>query len=436
MQGLWVEALTCLAEMADALKDDKLASEARAGAERTRAAIESTYWIPDRGYYAFATNRPQPQARAAEPGPNRERRQQRLNELKDVRLIDEDTVLPAVPLWWRVLNGSRAQEELDHIGGGAIATDWGARIISDRSRLYDPLSYHYGSVWPLFTGWTAMGAYRYGRPQIGYQAVMANALLTEEGALGYVTELLSGDFNSAFGRSSHHQVWSEAMVVSPIMRGLLGIEVNQSGRHLTFAPQLPADWDKVSALNVSAGDVRYDLAFERSAGKAIVRIERRVQVNAATAARVTVAPAFPLDARIRSVMANGRPAKWEMRPTGDVQFAEVNIEADTSSVEVVFSYDEGTDVYTERVAPHPGASNRGLRILRSRVDGAVLRLSLEGVGGQTYELNVRTPNHLSETQGVKVIEEKDRDPKLSVTFEGPDGAYVRREINIPLGSRK
>ena len=45
------------------------------------------------------------------------------------------------------------------------------RLLSDRSELYDPLSYHYGSVWPLFTGWASMAAYRYGRPHVGYQAL-------------------------------------------------------------------------------------------------------------------------------------------------------------------------------------------------------------------------------------------------------------------------
>ena len=40
-----------------------------------------------------------------------------------------------------------------------MATDWGARIISvNQSQLYDPLSYHYGSVWPLFTGWAGNGS--------------------------------------------------------------------------------------------------------------------------------------------------------------------------------------------------------------------------------------------------------------------------------------
>ncbi|HSB09148.1 MAG TPA: GH116 family glycosyl hydrolase [Blastocatellia bacterium] len=435
MQGLWIEALSCIAELADRLNDSKFAAEARTAAERTRSAAERTYWLADRGYYAFATNRPQATPREAEPGPNRERRQSRLNDLGKTRLIDEDTVLPAVPLWWRTLQDERAQTEIDHLGSGSMATDWGARIISNRSQLYDPLSYHYGSVWPLFTGWVSMGAYRYGRAHVGYQAMMANALLTYEGALGYVTELLSGDFNAAFGRSSHHQVWSEAMVVTPIMRGLLGIEVSEGGRRLTFAPQLPADWDGVQARGVPVGDARYDLALERGMGRETIKVERRVQVSAAGAARITVAPAFPLDAKIRSVAVNGSGVRFETRRTGDVQRVEVNVNADASISEIVFTYDDGTDVYVEREALRPGASNEGLRVLRSRAEANALGLTLEGLGGRTYELRMRTPRRVGETNGVRVIEEAGRDMKLLVSFEGPGDVHIRREIVIPLLAR-
>ena len=48
LQGLWVAASRGIAELADVMGDAALASAARAGAERTRAAIESTYWLPDR----------------------------------------------------------------------------------------------------------------------------------------------------------------------------------------------------------------------------------------------------------------------------------------------------------------------------------------------------------------------------------------------------
>ncbi|HEX8117442.1 MAG TPA: GH116 family glycosyl hydrolase, partial [Pyrinomonadaceae bacterium] len=229
MQGLWVEALRGVEEMAGLWGDEKLAVEAEEAARRVTEATEKTYWLPEHNFYAFATNLPRAEAREADKGPNRERRQQRMNEQDKLKLYEEDTVLPAVPLWFHVLEDERAQGEIDRLGSGHMATDWGARIVSDESRLYDPLSYHSGSVWPLFTGWASMGAYSYGRAHVGFQALMSNVLLREQGALGYTTELLSGDYNAPFGRSSHHQVWSEAMVAAPLLRGLLGLEVRDEG---------------------------------------------------------------------------------------------------------------------------------------------------------------------------------------------------------------
>ena len=122
------------------MNDSALASAGAASAERTRAAMEATYWRADRGFYAFATALPRMSPAVAEPGPNVRARQARLDAMRASRLIDEDTVLPAVPLWFGTVQDDRAQAELDHLGGAAIATDWGARLLSNQSALYDPLS--------------------------------------------------------------------------------------------------------------------------------------------------------------------------------------------------------------------------------------------------------------------------------------------------------
>ncbi len=161
-QGVWMEACRGLAALAEAKGEAALADEAHATAERTRAAVEKTYWLGDRSFYGYATQLPREKPAEAEPGPQRERRQKRLDALASARFYDEDTVLPAVPMWWGWLDSERAQSEVDRLGAGALATDWGQRLLSNQSDLYDPLSYHYGSVWPLFTGWASMAAYRYG----------------------------------------------------------------------------------------------------------------------------------------------------------------------------------------------------------------------------------------------------------------------------------
>jgi glycogen debranching enzyme len=439
MQGVWMEALAGLAEMADAVGDKTVGPEARAWIERNRKATEQTYWLPQAGYYAFATNRPKATPSQAEPGPNRAERQQRLNELAKVTLIDEDTVLPAVPLWWHTLDQTRADAEIDHLGSGEMATDWGARIISRRSRLYDPLSYHYGSVWPLFTGWASVGAYRYGRPSVGYQALMANALLTYANALGYVTELLSGNYQMAFGRSSHHQVWSEAMVISPTIRGLFGLEAQDGGRTLRFAPQIPANWNNALINNFAVGDATYDLNIGRNPtipGRLFVHVERRKPGRSGRGVtRLIVAPAFPLDAQIKSVTVNKRPAQFVIRQAGDVQFAEVVINNPDTSSEVMIDYGEGTSVYAEPQALVAGATNQGLRILRARADATALHLMVEGLGGRSYTANVRTPKRVGETEGVSVSQVNELQARLTIRFTGAADAYVRRELILPLTAR-
>jgi hypothetical protein len=257
---------------------------------------------------------------------------------------------------------------------------------------------------------------------------MANALLTYPGALGYVTELLSGDFATPFGRSSHHQVWSEAMVVSPLIRGMLGIEVTEGGRTMRFSPAIPPTWDRVEVRRVRAGTTRCDLTFERSAGRAAVRIAR----HEGELRRLVVAPAFPLDARVQRVSVNGVATKFQRVVIGDVQRIEVATEASGERTEVVFSLDEGTDVYVEPNTIELGAANEGLRVIRVKPDANALRLTVEGRGGRAYGVTVRSPRKLGESDGVRLVESTARDQRIEIRLTGSAEDYVRREIVIPL----
>jgi glycogen debranching enzyme len=442
LQGVWVAAQDGLAELADAVKQPEVAARAREGAARTRDAIERTYWREATHEYTYATKLPRAERVLAEPGPFRERRQARLDAIADASSYEATTVLPAVPMWWRVLAAERTDGAIDALGGGALATDWGHRLLSSRSDLYDPLSYHFGSVWPLFTGWASVGAYQYGRAHVGYQALMANALLTESNALGYVTELLSGEFQAPFGRSSHHQIWSEAMVITPVVRGLLGIEVRRSPEGvpaLTIAPQLPADWDDVRVRGVrvpepAGGSARYDIHVTRREGERRFEVTR--QGRGGMSHEVTVAAVLPLDAQVREVAIAGRRGIGpSITRRGDAQVASVTIapNATTVPITVVFTVRDGTDVYRRVDAVPAGASSRGLRVLRSRADDRGLSLRLEGLAGEQYTLRVRTSRRIGELPaGVRLLPGDGSDPSVEIAFEGPPGEYVRRDVLIPL----
>ena len=410
MQGLWMQATADMAKMAIAMDEPELASEAARTAEQTRAATEATYWKDGDGYYAFATR----------------------SSRKD-DLYNEDTVLPAVPLWWGLLEEDRAQRQIDRLGSGALATDWGTRILSERSTLYDPLSYHNGSVWPLFTGWASMGAYRYDRTHVGYQALMANALLTFQDALGYVTELLSGQYNTAFGRSSHHQVWSEAMVTTPAVRGMLGLEVSDRGNLLNFEPQLPADWEFVEIDNIAAGPRRMSLRYERNPQQTSIVI---TESGEQALPRLHIAPALPLDAQVLSVTVDGRPGQYEEVEHGDLKRVVVKARTDFAESEVVIRHTTGTDVYLHRGESTPGNINRTLRVLRSRAAADALHLLLEGRAGTEYDLMIRSDRAVGEVADPTIETERfsELDTLMRISFEGDEGdnGYIRRAVSLPL----
>jgi hypothetical protein len=110
----------------------------------------------------------------------------------------------------------------------------------------------------------------------------------------------------------------------------------------------------------------------------------------------------------------------------------VSLPGVSARAQIVFAYDEGTDVYARAEASEPGARSAGLRILRARAEGQVLRLVLEGRGGRSYTLRARTPRILGSGAGATVKRTADRDWELRVAFEGSTDAYVRRELSLTL----
>ena len=430
-QAVFVQAARDLAELAEALGEDP-GLEARAAADRALEAVEALYWHDADGFYAMGTAFDgAPTLGEANPVPPSGR--------GPLRLVRENTALQGVPLWWGLLDDARAQSAVTAFGSAGIATDWGARILDKESDLYDPLSYHNGSVWALFTGWASMGAYRYGRPHVGAQALYANALLTRQDALGYVTELLSGDYNTAFGRSSHHQIWSEAMVATPLVRGLLGIEVLDGGETVRIAPRLPIEWGDVRVQNAPAGDGTYTLRLTRVPGGYEVR------VDGLAGAALDVAPALPLDAVVARATVDGAEVPIEMRPKGDVQHALVRTRGTGRPLTVRYELSRsGTDVALRHEPAEPGAVSRGARVLRSVASADALALTLEARAGETVDFPVytdRRPGAIS-APGVEAVPLTTAPTGpgaapafvLRVAFDGTAGrsGYVRREIAVPL----
>jgi glycogen debranching enzyme len=227
------------------LKDEAKARGARERAKTLAKTINAEYYDAEKSCYAFSRN-------------------------MDGSLDRTRTVYPAMA-WWDPEGGKSVLEHGDgclrQFVASGLNTDWGTRDVAADEPIYDGMSYHQGSVWPLFTGWAALAEYRAGQPLAGFQLLKENALLTRAQDLGAHTELLSGDYFVPMGRSTSHQLWSSAMVVTPALRGLFGLSVDATTKTITVNPRLPGGWERAEVLGLNLPGMRADLYFKRNGGQ-------------------------------------------------------------------------------------------------------------------------------------------------------------------------
>lgn len=239
------QSCASMAHLAALMQDDTLAQAARSQSEKIRAKLAPEYFDESKQFYSFSRN-------------------------ADGTTDKTATIYPSVAWWTGELSLPRAETMLNRWASAEFSTDWGTRDVSDSESIYDPISYHQGSVWPLFTGWVSLAEYRASRPLSGYAHLMQNVDLTYAQDLGAVTELLSGALFQPLERSTSHQTWSSAMALTPAIRGLFGLDWDALHHTLRLAPHLPVTWDSARLRHVSLGTSQFDLEFKREGEQLMV----------------------------------------------------------------------------------------------------------------------------------------------------------------------
>jgi glycogen debranching enzyme len=353
------------ADLAHATGHGDLEAEARRRAEKIAETIEKEYYLPAAKDYAFSWNDGTPDKTS--------------------------TIFPSVAWWDGDVQLANHDPMVSRWASADFSTDWGTRPVSDHTSFYDPISYHQGSVWPLFTGWASVAEYRTGHALSGYDHLMQNVDLTWTQDVGNVTELLSGQFYQPLGRSTAHQLWSSAMVISPVVRGLFGLEWNVPENSLSVTPHLPADWQDATIRNVPFGAATFDLSFSRSGTQLVVEA-----LHAPDTLR--------LSSQIPGARIDGQRIRIPLPP-----------------VEVAIIHRQ----------PDVGAETRQLKVLDEQTDLHRCTLSLEGLGGTTYTFllreNVAELHVHADGAELGAIDHGLR--VVSVTF--PDGpGYVNKAVSF------
>jgi glycogen debranching enzyme len=300
------------------------------------------------------------------------------------------SIFPAIAWWGHGLALPDAARMFERWASHEFSTDWGTRDIGEREVVYDPISYHQGSVWPLFTGWSSLAEYRTGRDLAGYSHLMENANLTTAQDLGAVTELLSGAYYVPFGRSTSHQMWSSAMVLVPAVRGLFGVQVDALRDVVTVDPHLPAQWPRATLHNVQVGTEAADIAFVRDGNAMLVTLT-------------------PMHSGSTIKLASAVPgAKMSGNNAGD---GSRELRVPLPPIEV------GLFATADSALPSPGSTTAGMKILREDRQPRQLTLVAEAPGGTTQEMFFRS-----------------NDAGLHVEVKGATLRGTRLEVVIPAGA--
>ena len=401
--GLGVEALHALSNLARLVGKDDVSKQLGAEFDHSKSVLDQAFWSPETKAYAFALKQ------------NNER-------------ANEPTVLTTVPMWFGLSDAGHADENITRLAAQDHQTDWGMRIISQQSKVYDGSGYHYGAVWPLFTGWASVAEYRYHRAFPAYSNLRSNALLGVDGALGHFTEVLSGDYYQSFATSSPHQIWSAAMVVSPILRGMFGLEADAEKHQVRLAPHVPADWTIFAIDNVRLGNVSVDFKYHKTAESMVLETKRTGTGDC----WVEFSPAFSLRTVVISVEMNGRPLAFKMLPNQNDQHLAVRFQLNSGTNSLVIRTRNDFGLSLANDLPPLGSVSRGIRVLSESWNGPKNQLTLDvsGLAGERCQLSVWNPAQVSSVDGGTLSKTGSLEIQMP---PGTTGSYVPQKVILHFG---
>ncbi len=406
--GLGVEALRALSNLARLTGQDARASELAQEFEKQAPKLNNAFWLADKHRYAFALG-------------------------TDGKPIDEPSVLATVPMWFGLPDQKNASAMITQLADVDQQTDWGMRIISGRSPKFSGGGYHYGAVWPLFTGWASVGEYRYHRPQPAYENLRANALLALDGSLGHVTEVLSGDYYQPLSTSSPHQIWSAAMVVSPLLRGMFGLSTDAKASTLTFAPHLPADWNSLGIDNLRVGENKLELTFTRTAEGIFLEAGRTAGTGEST---VEFRPSISLRATVQKAELNGKPLPFRLEANDEDQHLLVRfpVAEGQQFLRIFVANDFAVTPLT--VLPALGSTSTGVRILSETWSPSheELTMDVSGATGTKYELKVWNAAQIDRVEGAELKKKPEGAILLLQIPSNGSETYARTKIVIHFSS--
>lgn len=394
--AVWVRAAKAMADLARAVGDDAFVMKAQRYASTAARAWDEKFWDPQRQQYAYAFT-------------------------ASGEHVDIVSPWSSVGLHWELGNPERSSKTLAKLNSSELTTDWGIRSISNKSAYFEPLNYNYGAVWPFLTSWVATAQYKHGFALQGYNSLMASVRHTFDNALGSVTEVFSGTLNIWPQEAVSHQGFCTAGVVLPLVRGMLGLEADAGSRTIWFSPQLPADWRTLTIRNYRIGNDFFSFEFDDNGSRKAWKITSTARGRYTLKFRERLSPGMSI---IRHQVTGEGEEVNALREGSDLL-----IQCTVGKEAIIeMEYDGGFALLPPHIDTKVGDHSKGLKVISTEWAGKKLVVTVEGLSGRTYELNVVRGDLVSGVQGGVM-----KGNSIMITMQtGKPGEFVQSRIEISL----
>jgi glycogen debranching enzyme len=196
----------------------------------------------------------------------------------DGRQVPTITSNPGHLLFVDAVAGDRASRLVDVLMSEGMFNGWGVRTLARGQAVFNPLSYHNGSVWPHDSALCALGAARHGRGDAALRILEGLYDGAKHFRRGRLPELFcglgrgEGDFLVHYPVSCSPQAWASGAFFL-LLQACLGLRPDAPAGRLSIQdPRLPAFLDRLDLINLRVGDSRVSLHFVRHGSRTHVDV--------------------------------------------------------------------------------------------------------------------------------------------------------------------
>lgn len=422
LAAVWIKALQAMTKMAEVQQDRALAQKASSILAKALNSFEK-FWDDSLESYVYAFNA----------------KGERVKEL---------TPWPAVALMWQIGQEEHREKTLRKMLSCELTTDWGMRVLSTESKLYGPLNYNYGAVWPFITGFVTLAEFKHNFTLQAIPLLLATARHFFDNSLGHVTEVFSGSRYLWPQEAVPHQGFSATGFVLPLLRGLFGLDFSLAEDQVKFSPQFPADWRKVRLENLPFGQDAFNFEYERQEGQVKFKINKiQIEIDKTNKSlnnlnsnhnsnvsgfffskkpfKLILAPVFGPGVKVKGARINNRSIKF--KESASSYFYQIEIELPfEEKMTIELDLEETVEILPPLPLSLIGEEDKGLKILSIEHKGKELKLLLEGRKGLTYSLKLHRPDLIASVEAAKR-----EDDDLSVYFSGEAMTdFIKKEVII------